>query len=150
MASRPRETTAVTDPRPIRTKTLGFPVQVSGGRIRRILGRQRNFFGRLEFREEGLFFAPYRIERVLSGVSPQFLAKWDDVVAVDLNDSFGGACLTLLRRDGNHQVVGGVNKHLSEDALRRLAFEPHERPSWPGHRLFTRPPDKPDWSLLGG
>jgi hypothetical protein len=140
----------VTDPRPIRTKTLRFPVRVSGGRIRRIFGRQRNFFGRLEFREEGLYFVPYRLERVLSGVNPQFLAKWDDVVAVDLDDSLRGACLTLLRSDMSHQVVGGVNKHLSENALRRLDFEPHERPSWPGHRLFTRPPAEPDWSLLGG
>ncbi|HZP14790.1 MAG TPA: hypothetical protein VFA96_03125 [Nocardioides sp.] len=136
--------------RPIRTKTLGFPVQVTGGRIRRFFGRQRNVFGRLEFREEGLFFDPYRIEQLLSGVRPQFLAKWEDIAAVDLDDSFGGDCLTLLRTDRSRQVVGGVNKHLSEDALRKLAFEPHERPSWPGHRLFTRPPAEPDWSLLDG
>ena len=140
----------MSNPRRIRTKTLGFPVKVSGGRIRRFFGRQRNFFGQLEFREQGLFFAPYRIEQVLSGVSPQFLTTWDEVVAVDLDDSFGGACLALLRTDRSRQVVGGVNKHLSEDALRKLGFEPHERPSWPGHRLFTRPPAEPDWSLLGG
>jgi hypothetical protein len=117
--------------------------------MRRFLGRSRNFFGRLEFREQGLFFEPYRVEQVISGVSPQYLANWDDVVAVDLDGGFGGsACLSLLWSDRTRVTVGGVNRRLAEDALLKVAFQPHERPSWPGHRLFTRSPTEPDWSLM--
>jgi hypothetical protein len=133
----------------IRTKVLGVPLEASVGRFRRLFGSSRAVYGRLEFRKDGLFLCPYRIEQLLTGVRPRYLAMWDEVLAVDVDDSFGGSAgLILLRRDRSRQFVSGVKQALCEKALRDIAFEPHERASWPGHRLFTRPPADPDWSLL--
>ena len=136
----------------VRSNVVGTSLEGVGGPVRRHFRKTgNNIYGHLEFLEDGLFFAPYRLETLAIGVTPQFLATWDDVAALDLEAMFGtGASLTVFHLDRTRKLIGGVNRHRCEEALTSLAFEPHERPSWPNHRLFTRPPSDPDWSLLGG
>jgi hypothetical protein len=129
---------------------MGVSLQGGGGRLRGAIRRNARIDGRLEFRADGLFFVPYRIEQFLTAVAPQYLASWEDLAAIDLNRSFGSsAWLSLLRRDRQQQGVGGVNGALCEAALTSLGFDGHQQASWPGHKLYTRPPDTPDWTLLG-
>jgi hypothetical protein len=141
-------------------------VSVNGERPVRIARRDREAFppvpwflrwatwdgrlgGWLEFRADGMWFRPYRYLQRLLGVKPNRLVGWDDVVAIDLAPTqWLPTPLGAYGRDRRFQLIGFVRGRQCEASLRRRGFEPHRQPAWPDHRLWTCPPEQPDWTLL--